>query len=246
MKKNLFTLLMLFGVIGLFSACSSDDDDNKNPEEGTSKLVGTWNLDLTSPLIFEWEAKEGVKDFKIVLPVIPGVTEEEQDMEISNLISLAQMFGSPMLKGVIETVTFHKDGHITASYKDQQATEFTESVKGLATYKVLPKEKLSVQLHADAIIKEAKVTDKKSIDMMTKYMKESFVISYDLDKNDTELECYVDLEFVKKYMKMVPNILESGVIPESLQPAIKSIFEQVDDLFGKTEEFELGLNMNKH
>ena len=101
-------------------------------------------------------------------------------------------------------------------------------------------------MHADAIIKEAKVTDKKSIDMMTKYMKEPFVISYDLDKNDTELECYVDLEFVKKYMKMVPNILESGVIPENLQPAIKSIFEQVDDLFGKTEEFELGLNMNKH
>lgn len=59
MKKNLFTLLMLFGVIGLFSACSSDDDDNKNPEEGTSKLVGTWNLDLTSPLILNGKPKRG-------------------------------------------------------------------------------------------------------------------------------------------------------------------------------------------
>ncbi|HJD93330.1 hypothetical protein, partial [Bacteroides coprosuis] len=222
--------------------CSSDDDDNKDPEEETSKLVGTWNLDSTSPLIFEWEAKEGVKDFQIVLPKENG----EQVLEVSQLIDMAKSFVNPKLKTVIETVTFHKDGNITASYKDQQATEFTESVKGLATYKVLPKEKLSVQLHADAIIKEAKVTDEMSIEMMTKYMKEPFVISYDLDKNDTELECYLDLEFVKKYMKMVPNILESGVIPENLQPAIKSIFEQVDDLFGKTEEFELGLNMNKH
>ena len=244
MKKNLFTLLMVFGCVGLFAACSSSSKDEV--VEIDSPLVGTWNLNEAGSVIFNWEAIEGVSDeeFSINIPDIPGFIEE-QDYEVSSLVSMLKFILPGVLKEKIKTINFLANGNITAHYFDGADNSWKDSPEGLATYRVLNKNKLSVQLHAKAIIEEAGITDEQSIAAMTKYMKEPFVVNYDLGKDDNELDCFVDKAFVAKYMQELLRVLQSDVIPEAFKPVVEDLVNQFQGLFEQTEKFELGLSLER-
>ncbi len=244
MKKNLFTLLMVFGCVGLFAACSSSSKDEV--VEIDSPLVGTWNLNEAGSVIFNWEAIEGVSDeeFSINIPDIPGFIEE-QDYEVSSLVSMLKFILPGVLKEKIKTINFLANGNITAHYFDGADNSWKDSPEGLATYRVLNKNKLSVQLHAKAIIEEAGITDEQSIAAMTKYMKEPFVVNYDLGKDDNELDCFVDKAFVAKYMQELLPVLQSDVIPEAFKPVVEDLVNQFQGLFEQTEKFELGLSLER-
>ena len=244
MKKNLFTLLMVFGCVGLFAACSSSSKDEV--VEIDSPLIGTWNLNEAGSVIFNWEAIEGVSDeeFSINIPDIPGFIEE-QDYEVSSLVSMLKFILPGVLKEKIKTINFLANGNITAHYFDGADNSWKDSPEGLATYRVLNKNKLSVQLHAKAIIEEAGITDEQSIAAMTKYMKEPFVVNYDLGKDDNELDCFVDKAFVAKYMQELLPVLQSDVIPEAFKPVVEDLVNQFQGLFEQTEKFELGLSLER-
>ncbi len=245
MKKNLFTLLMVFGCVGLFAACSSSSKDEV--VEIDSPLVGTWNLNEAGSVIFNWEAIEGVSDeeFSINIPDIPKFDIEEQDYEVSSLVSMLQFILPGVLKEKITTINFLANGNITAHYFDGADNSWKDSPEGLATYRVLNKNKLSVQLHAKAIIEEAGIKDEQSIAAMTKYMKEPFVVNYDLGKDDNELDCFVDKAFVAKYMQELLRVLQSDVIPEAFKPVVEDLVNQFQGLFEQTEKFELGLSLER-
>lgn len=244
MKKNLFTLLMVFGCVGLFAACSSSSKDEV--VEIDSPLVGAWNLNEAGSVVFNWEAIEGVsdKEFALKIPEIPNLIEA-QDYEVSSLVGMVKMILPGVLKTKIKTINFLENGNITAQYFDGADNSWKDSPEGLATYKVLSKNKLSVQLHAKAIIEEAGITDEQSIAAMTKYMKEPFVVNYDLGKDDNELDCFVDKAFVTKYMKELLPVLQSGVISEDAKPIVEDLLGQLKGLFEQTEKFELGLSLER-
>ena len=244
MKKNLFTLLMVFGCVGLFAACSSSSKDEV--VEIDSPLVGAWNLNEAGSVIFNWEAIEGVsdKEFALKIPEIPNLMEA-QDYEVSSLVEMVKMILPGVLKTKIKTINFLENGNITAHYFDGADNSWKDSPEGLATYKVLSKNKLSVQLHAKAIIEEAGIKDEQSIAAMTKYMIEPFVVNYDLGKDDNELDCFVDKAFVTKYMKELLPVLQSGVISEDAKPIVEDLLGQLKGLFEQTEKFELGLSLER-
>ena len=246
MKKNLFTLLMVFGCVGLFAACSSSSKDEV--VEIDSPLIGTWNLNEAGSVIFNWEAIEGVSDddFALIIPSELAGGDEDVPFPIQDLVALVkQSILAPKLGENLKAITFLENGNITAQYFDGVDKNWKESPEGLATYRALNKNKLSVQLHAKAIIEEAGITDEQSVAAMTKYMKEPFVVNYDLVKDDNELDCFVDKAFVAKYMQELLPLLDSDVIPEAFKPLVESFARQIKALFEQTEKFELGLSLER-
>ena len=61
MKKKLFGLLMLFGLIGSLASCSSDDDNNGEGETDDVSIVGKWDVNQKQALNCTWEPEIEIK-----------------------------------------------------------------------------------------------------------------------------------------------------------------------------------------
>lgn len=242
MRKKFMNLFALVGLVALFAACSSDnDDDNKKPSIVDPALVGQWNTTKES-LLLNWTPADGVEpeDFTIHVPTIPEVMEE-QDIQIAFLTMMAGPMGSPMLQGVLKSVSFLENSDITAEYKEDEV--WKTSPKGLISYNVITiNELMSVKLNASNIIKEAGITDPEVIKALTAAFKESISLKYKVEGDN--LTCFIDKDLLNSFLPRIQSILSGLTLDESMLAMINGMLKQLPGIMEKTDVFEVGLKFS--
>ena len=231
MKKNLFTLLMVLGCIGLFTACSSSDseEDNNGGSGDEVTVEGAWKVNTKDALDSDWEP-EDIKISLDIIPLLEGFKDGKNDVVLSEfqaklkkegkstidlttgaIAELVESYGSAGIAEELKTVIFDEDSNIRATYDG--AT--TASPKGLATYKLGKASTMSVQLYAAEIIKEADV-DANVGAILKKVLHRPFTVVYDLDKKEKTLECGLDKEGLQDALLRITDNIEDilNLIPE--------------------------------
>ena len=257
--KNKLLLLLILGVT-FFSACS-DDDDNDHA------LVGKWNLGsvqvdedqlfISGPLAFKWVAEEGTT---IQIPLLGG-------MEIADIASLAEGFGSQLLKQVLKDVTFQKKGQVIATYSDAGVSldgsitpAWKTSEPKYLTYKIVSGDKIALYPNivnilaaADLSLESLGPLGLSQADVTTlmafinKMTTEGISATYKITDQDKKLVVSLDKAFFDQVMVLLPIL--SKLIPEnSTDPMIgmiKPILTQIPGVWAKTTAFEIGIKLEK-
>ena len=244
MKKNLFTLLMVFGCISLFSACSSSDKDEVKID---SPIVGRWELNgqvdkdelIESPVFLVWEKKDNVAEKDFILNI-------GMNLPIPTVASMGEAVAGAQLMNLLKSVMFDESGNITAIYKDIEGDKWLTSPKGLASY-TISNSVLKLSLNADKIISEAGITDQAIQKTLKDYLSEPYLIKYRLDGDD--LACYIDLEFVTKNLDSLLETIDSLTDEQydsiGGKDFIQNIAKQLPNLFEKTKKFEFGIKFKR-
>ena len=249
MKKNLFYLFALICSMSLFTACSDDDDDTKDPVIGTWKVPAV-ELDENSSIVggsvfMTWDAPEDT--YLSFLPV-------------SALPSLAMQLGSTLLPQVLQNVTFGADGSIVASYSsagvdmsgESPVTPVWEtSPADYATFKLQGNGKMLLFLNLEKIMAEAntKADITTVISQLLALVKNGIPLNYALSEDNKEVKIFIDKDFMTTIAAMGPAISE--LIPDdpdalgSFGPMLKGILTDLPTAMSKTTKFELGLNLKK-
>lgn len=261
MKKNLFTLLTVFGLAGLFSACSSDGDKTIDLVEiaGPAEIIGAWKLDVeyqpdeegwfdvmvVMPLSMKWERKEGVEDKDFSVHVM------NTDIIGEDAANLGGTFMSESLLKVLNKITFHSDVTITAEYADgskdgsEEAVDiiWKESSKSLVSYHYKSKTQILVDLHLDEIIREADIKDQKMIDLMEEFLSEPIPVNY--KRTDNKLSLYLGLDFLGPILDKMLPLVKDLPLDEAMKTMVNGIVDQIPGLMENTEVFEISLNLKK-
>ena len=232
MKKNLFAFMAILGLIGIFSACSSEDKDDQFIID--EELIGQWNLSTEGPTTIQWDAKEGIvsEDFTLHIPEIAAIDFVEQDLQIAFITNfVGPNVVSPMIAKLLQSVTFQKDGNITAMYFENE--EWKSSPVGLITYGVIGKnELLSVKLYADNIIDLAGITDEKLVKALKTAFKDRISLKYSIT-NDA-LSVYIDKDCLNKLLPRIKSILKDLNLDKETMDIINTILTQIPGVMEKT------------
>lgn len=230
-------------------------------------LVGTWNLvpvvegapgaaNQSQPLTMVWKSEVPLKvDFHWIDANMPEGTIMELPTD-ALVTMLSGAFASPELAKVLESVTFRKDGNITASYKENgKAEEWLDSPVNLAQYYVKGG-KAFVQLNVDNIIAAAKAGKTKAstkagladvVVNMATLLSQGVPVGYALDGD--ALSFTVDDGLILPLLSILTDktILEMLLpnIPEEYKGAAEGVLGQLPAIIEKTDEMSVSLHLQK-
>lgn len=242
MKKSLFAFIAVLGLVGLFSACSSDGDNKENFVVDEA-LLGQWNLSKEATTI-QWDPKEGIpnEEFSIHLPEISALGMPEQDLQLAIIPLMGPVIVNPMLSNLLQNISFLENGDIIATYAENGA--WVNSPKGLISYGVIAKnEILSVKLSAENIIAQANITDKEVIKALKKAFKERISLKYSIENE--ALSIFIDKDSLNDFLPRIKSILSGLKLEKETLDLINGILVQMPDVLNKTEVFKFGLNLDK-
>lgn len=176
--KRKFLWMALVLTMGIFSACSDDDDNNDNRIADPQGWAGTYGLGELTTGELDYGSEKPRDD-----AVLSGAFYIDWDTPTTSPYNMGKMYGITfrgilgiILPQVLNTVTLEQDGNITARYSsdavtfDLSMTSQTPSqsmINGLIagrTWSQSPADlaswseqsgKLKVKLNVDAIIKQA-------------------------------------------------------------------------------------------
>ena len=265
MKKNLFTLLMVFGCIGLFAACSSSSKDDL--VEIDSPLVGVWNVSdaervdvdngylYLSPLTVEWIRRDGVDEKEFALNINLGTDEEPLiiPIPVDDAAHAASNMGSMAVSQGLSEIEFHADGNITALYSEQKLDlggEIIEidkdklkiSPKGLASFRSHPSnDQIKLTLNINEIVKLVGQPSLKPI--LENILGEGVTVNYKLEGD--HLFFSLDKETIEPYMQGIIEVLDK-MDAEDLGDTgslIKGALADIPRVLGLTEKLTVKLSL---
>lgn len=270
MKKKLFGLLMLFGLIGSLASCSSDDDNNGEGETDDVSIVGKWDVNQKQALNCTWEPEIEIK--LDLMSLMTGLNRAGlPNITTSFIAELVTSMGAPKVAEALKTIEFEKDGNIKAFYvdADDKTGKAVWSPSGLATYKTnKDKALLTVKLNAGKIIEEAKIEDVSLQKVLKNILLNPFSVKYDLNTQGRILKCYINKDELKRIVGAINENLddiltlvpEAGILlpttvpmvggksisADTIKKIVKDIMQdQMPSIIEKTTTFELALNMTK-
>lgn len=229
-------------------------------------LVGTWNLapiiegepgaaNVSQPLTMAWKSDVSLKvDMHWIMPDYPEGTFWE--LPTDGLVSILSAMVSPKLIGVLETVTFQKDGNIVASYKDDEKDEeWKASPINLAQYYV-KEGKVFVQLNIDNIIADAMAAKTKTATKagltdivlnLSSLLSEGIPVEYAIDGD--ALSFTMDEKMILPLLSMLTDetILQMLLpnVPEEYKAAAEGVLGQLPGIIEKTTEMNVSLHLQK-
>lgn len=252
MKKFIYLMAMVC-TLGFFTACSSDDDNDKDYFVRNEKIEGTWNVQKpfdangnptgTGSVVLKWEGSE---DATIT---IPGLIDDPYP--IKDAISMAPMLLNSQLSSVLKDVTFNEKGQISATYKEEADDNDWKVANDYATYKVVNENKITLFLNTTKITEDIDDAQEKA---MVAGMLDQFKTGIPVHVSypaANKVYFYVDKDFVAPIITMlyaqVNKIPTTGMDKEDLAQfmILKSVVNQLTTIMEKTTKFEAGLELMK-
>lgn len=249
MKKFIYLMAMVC-TLGFFTACSSDDDNEKVRNE---KIEGTWkvqeagfdaNGNPTGSVVLNWE---GSNDATIT---IPGLIDDPYP--VKDAIKMAPMLLNSQLRSVLQDVTFNENGQISATYKEEADDKDWKVANDYATYKVVNENMITLFLNTAKITEDIDDAQEKAmITSMLDQFKTGIPVHVSYPATN-KVYFYVDKDFVAPIIAMlyaqVNKIPTTGSMDkEDLAQfmILKSVVNQLNTIMEKTTKFEAGIELIK-
>ena len=252
MKKFIYLMAMVC-TLGFFTACSSDDDNDKDYFVRNEKIEGTWNVQKpfdangnptgTGSVVLKWEGSE---DATIT---IPGLIDDPYP--IKDAISMAPMLLNSQLSSVLKDVTFNEKGQISATYKEEADDNDWKVANDYATYKVVNENKITLFLNTTKITEDIDDAQEKAmITSMLDQFKTGIPVHVSYPATN-KVQFYVDKDFVAPIITMlyaqVNKIPTTRMDKDDLAQfmILKSVVNQLTTIMEKTTKFQAGLELMK-
>lgn len=263
--KKFFYLFAIICSVCMFTACSDDDDKKEEFEETKSALVGTWNVEATQV------KDEGLYDGSVKMTWdVPTGTSINVDMGFGTpipmdinetIVPLVCNLANSFLPQVLKSVTFDKNGNITAMYRETDGSDDDgalvfkgdwQTATGYATYQVVGDNLIKVYLNADKIIKAGEdAEDKQMLQNILQQFGEGFPVNVRWNADKSKAYFFVDKAFVTPAINTLNKFIES--IPESSLDEddlatfnmLKAIITQLPDIMNQTKTFEAGIELER-
>lgn len=218
-------------------------DDVKMP---SNDLVGNWKL-ASQPLSIVWKS-----DAMIDLTAL-GVGKVPLSVAAP---ALGGMVG-PMLKNVLNEVSFAGDGNIVAGYKKSGATDWQSSPLNLAQYYVKGNE-MYVQLNVAQILATVAANKSKAtspapalIKYLAQYLSTGIPLSYSVSGETAQITA--GKELLMELLSVLSNEEIQGLflpklmqkVPEGLKPVVQDLLKNLPEILAKTEDISVTLNLEK-
>lgn len=224
-------------------------------------LIGSWNLKIydgqqSFPIYAAWTSG---KNFNVGREITP----QELVSTILNIPVVGEKNPYQLLNAVLEKVTFQTDGNIIASYSKGENInnpQWVDSPVNMAQYYV--KDNTIYLLLNPTMILSAFGTKAETATPMDKVIANlieialpmlgtGFPLTYKMDGQN--LTVYADTKLVMSLLNAVSPLLEDqefiqGIIakmPSNLQQMMQAVFAQLPEVLALTQQFEVGINLNK-
>lgn len=218
-------------------------------------LVGAWNLapiipgddfggaNKSQPFNIVWNAGDAMVE-------IPGFGK----LPVSAVAVLGGGLVSPMVAGVLQSITYQEDGNIVASYKKSGATDWETSPANLAHYYVKDG-KMYVQLNIDQIMATVAANQSKAgmadiigiITPLIPYLSQGVPLAYNVADGKATISAEKDL--ILQLLGLLTNEtvagMITGLIPADQQPLVQGIMTQLPGILEKTEDVSTSLVLVK-
>ena len=258
---------MVFAVC-LFTACSDDDPKGGEGDNGKviEALVGTWNVEesvenadgsVDGSVKIKWDVPAGT-----AINIDLFGTGQPMPMDINEtIVPLANSMANAFLPKLLKSVTFGKDGSITAVYKDaddmDDASAKWQEAKGYVSYKVVDDTHINILLNADKILSDVDVDDAEDAaekEMMKKLLDQfgsgiPVNIRWNADKSKAYF--FVDKAYIQPMIVTLNDFIQkiptTNFDEDDLKTLkmLKSVVEQLPEIMNKTTAFEAGLELEK-
>ena len=248
-------------TLGMFTACSSDDDDPVAVRN--EKIEGTWNVEVTDmpdeglytgSVKINWQVPEGT-----TLNVDLTGTGQAFPMDLNTVvIPLANNLANTYLPQVLKSVEFTKDGKINAIYAEvsdddteavDASTTTWKKAEGYATYKVVNESLINVTINADKATESIEDAEEKA--QIKAILQKYNSIPVNIRWNGEKPYFFVDKAFVQpmiaNLVAMISNVPTDDMDEDDLASfnMLKGIVNQLPDIMDKTTTFEAGLELTK-
>lgn len=246
MKKFIYLMAMVC-TLGFFTACSSDDDDNRN-----EKIEGTWKVQKagfdakgnpTGSVVLNWE---GSNDATIT---IPGFIDDPYP--VKNAIKMAPMLLNSQLRKVLQDVTFNEKGQISATYKEEPDDKDWKVANDYASYQVVNENMITLFLNTTKITEDIdNAQEKAMVASMLDQFKTGIPVHVSYPAAN-KVYFYVDKDFVAPIIAMlyaqVNKIPTTGMDKDDLEQfkILKTVVNQLPTIMDKTTKFEAGIELIK-
>lgn len=224
-------------------------------------LIGSWNLKTydgqqSLPIYAAWTSG---KNFNVGREITP----QELVSTILNIPFVGEKNPYQLLNAVLEKVTFRTDGNIVASYSKGENInnpQWVDSPVNMAQYYV--KDNTIYLLLNPTILLSALGTKAETATPMDKVIANlmevalpllgtGFPLAYKMEGQN--LTVYADTKLVMSLLNAVSPLLEDqefmqGIIakmPSNLQQMMQAVFAQLPEVLASTQQFEVGINLNK-
>lgn len=262
MKKTLFYFLLAVLCTVNFTACSSDNGDDK--KEGFTELEGTWNLEptvlydaegnittnedematATGSIKVTWECPEGTS-------LKMGEGDDAIEMPVASIKQLVENLGNTKLPTVLKSVEFKNNGQIVAVYKDAEATTSSDwkTATDYATYKKVSNNQILVFLNTTKVTEGMNADEKAALTEILKIFKDGVPVNIRWNDSNTKAFFYVDKTFINSLLDnatlktLINNLNDEDL--DGMAPMIKAAVNSVKDVMNKTTKFEAGLELQK-
>lgn len=181
---------------------------------------------------------------------IPGFGK----LPVSAVAVLGGGLVSPMVAGVLQSITYQEDGNIVASYKKSGATDWETSPANLAHYYVKDG-KMYVQLNIDQIMATVAANQSKAgmadiigiITPLIPYLSQGVPLAYNVADGKATISAEKDL--ILQLLGLLTNEtvagMITGLIPADQQPLVQGIMTQLPGILEKTEDVSTSLVLVK-
>lgn len=237
-------------TLGFFTACSSDDDDDKTVR--LEALEGTWNVTENSAKI-DWQCPA---DLGIDVGPIFGVDYPFEWKIQETIAPMVSTLANSYLPKVLKNVTFTANGKISATYAeandDADAEPVWKTADNYATYKVVNENLITVFLNTDQIASTIEDVQTRTmvVSILSQYSAGFPVnISWSADKKTAFF--YVNKEFVQPVIAslaaMLDKIPTDGLDEEDAASLkmIKALASQLPGIMEQTTKFDAGIELTK-
>lgn len=261
--KKFFYLMALVCTLGVFTACSSDDDDPQIVRN--EKIEGTWKLeDVTiKDLGDQGELYVGSAKFTWDCPADTKITIDmggfPMEMPVATVTSLVNNLANTYLPQILKDVTLTADGKINATYTDlPEDAGFADAsatisnwkkAEGYATYKVASENLIYVTVNADKATESIDDAEEKA--QIKAILQKYNSIPVNIRWNGEKPYFFVDKAFVQPLLAnlvaMLSNVPTDDMDEEDLASfnMLKGIVNQLPSIMEKTTTFEAGLELTK-
>ena len=270
MKKNLFYFLLAALCTVSFTACSSDDDnDNNGDNGGFTELEHVWELEptvmydesgnvttnpddavkYTGSVQITWDCPEGTS-------IKLGDGDGAMELPVASVKQLAENLGNANLPTVLKSVEFKSNGQIVAIYKDAETTTsnlpYTDGWKtasDYATYKKVNNNQILVFLNTTKVTEGMDADEKATLTEILNIFKDGVPVNIRWSENNSKAYFYVDKTFITSLMNnqtlkdMLDNLKDEDL--NGMAPLLKAAVNSVKDVMDKTTKFEAGLELMK-
>ena len=221
-------------------------------------LVGAWNLapiipgetagsaNLSQPFHIVWDAGDATIDMSAM-----GLGK----LPVSAVATIGGGLVSPMVAGVLQSITYQEDGNIVASYKKSAAaTDWETSPINLAQYYVKDGN-MYVLLNIDQIMATVAANGTKAgmadiigiITPLIPYLSQGVPLAYNVADGEATISAEKDL--ILQLLGLLTNEtvagMITGLIPADQQPLVQGIMTQLPGILEKTEDVSTSLVLVK-